>query len=201
MATNRHRNSRCRIRPLRGWSATRNVWSAALSQAKSESDRLVCANVFGLCWSGSLLAMMECAALFSHLVKQSWKTSSEFGFGERRVRPLCHLVVSPADLAGNHKFLSSRWAVDVGIEHTISKPGFGQASSAGQSGRSVTGQHRRSIDFTFSEYSPCDARQLVRQRHAHNVVVSARGKLRQPRPQTGRLLLSKLQDGACALYE
>ena len=31
----------------------RNVWSAALSQAKNDSDRLVCANVFGLCWSTS----------------------------------------------------------------------------------------------------------------------------------------------------
>jgi hypothetical protein len=29
----------------------RNVWSAALSQAKNESDRLVCANVCGLYWS------------------------------------------------------------------------------------------------------------------------------------------------------
>jgi hypothetical protein len=29
-------------------SATRNVWSAALSQAKSEDDGLVCANVSGL---------------------------------------------------------------------------------------------------------------------------------------------------------
>ena len=29
--------------------ANRNVWSAALSQAKNEGDRMVCANVFGLC--------------------------------------------------------------------------------------------------------------------------------------------------------
>jgi hypothetical protein len=33
--------------------------------------KLVCANVFGLCWSESLLARMECAALFSPLVSQS----------------------------------------------------------------------------------------------------------------------------------
>ena len=32
-------------------SANRNVWSAAPSQAKSERDMLVCANVYGLCWS------------------------------------------------------------------------------------------------------------------------------------------------------
>jgi hypothetical protein len=34
-----------------GWSANHNVWAAAPSQAKSEHDRLVCANVYGLCWS------------------------------------------------------------------------------------------------------------------------------------------------------
>jgi hypothetical protein len=54
-----------------GSSANQNVWSAAPSQAKSEHDSLVCANVFGLCWSWSLLARMECAALFSPLVIQS----------------------------------------------------------------------------------------------------------------------------------
>jgi hypothetical protein len=29
----------------------RNLWSAAELQAKSEDDNLVCASVFGLCWS------------------------------------------------------------------------------------------------------------------------------------------------------
>src|SRR5436309_6325566 len=56
----------------------RNVWSAALSQAKNDGDRLVCANVYGLCWSTRLLAMMECAALSSYLARQSWKTSSGY---------------------------------------------------------------------------------------------------------------------------
>jgi hypothetical protein len=37
--------------------------------------------------------MMECAALTSYLVRQSWKTSSGYRFRERRVRPLCHLMV------------------------------------------------------------------------------------------------------------
>jgi hypothetical protein len=36
---------------------------------------------------------MECATLFSPLVMQSRETSSEFGFRERRVRPLCHLLI------------------------------------------------------------------------------------------------------------
>src|SRR5437660_8929008 len=58
----------------------RNVWSAALSQAKNDGDRLVCANVYGLCWSTRLLAMMECAALSSYLARQSWKTSSGYRF-------------------------------------------------------------------------------------------------------------------------
>jgi len=39
-------------------------------KAKNEGDRLVCANVFGLYWSTRLLAMMECAALSSYLVRQ-----------------------------------------------------------------------------------------------------------------------------------
>jgi hypothetical protein len=34
--------------PLLNCRANRNVWSAALSQAKNEGDRLACANVFGL---------------------------------------------------------------------------------------------------------------------------------------------------------
>src|SRR5712671_6619441 len=55
--------------------------------------KLVCANVYGLCWSESLLARMECAALFSPLVIQSLETSSGYGFKERRVQPLCHLLI------------------------------------------------------------------------------------------------------------
>src|SRR6202790_5704432 len=54
---------------------------------------LVCANVYGLCWSESLLGRMECAALFSPLVIQSRETAFGYGFGERRVRPLCHLLI------------------------------------------------------------------------------------------------------------
>src|SRR5205823_13802537 len=48
-----------------GFFANRNVWSAAVSQAKNETDRLVCANVFGLQWSTRLRAMMECAPNYS----------------------------------------------------------------------------------------------------------------------------------------
>jgi hypothetical protein len=34
---------------------------------------MVCANVFGLGWSTKLLALMECAARSSYLVRQPWK--------------------------------------------------------------------------------------------------------------------------------
>ena len=44
-------------------AAKTNVWSAALSQAKNDGDRLVCANVYGLDWSVFFRALMECAAL------------------------------------------------------------------------------------------------------------------------------------------
>src|SRR5713101_7650208 len=56
-------------------------------------QKLVCANVYGLCLIESLLARMECAALSSPLVIQSRETSFCYGFGERRVRPLCHLLI------------------------------------------------------------------------------------------------------------
>src|SRR5882762_10016550 len=48
---------------LSGWSANRNVWSAASSQAKNEGDRLVCANVYGLHWSTKAPGLdgMRCA--------------------------------------------------------------------------------------------------------------------------------------------
>ncbi len=99
---------------------------------------------------------------------------------------------SPADLAGKH-ILSSSWAADVGIAEAISKSGLSQASSAGQD--------RCPIGFACGEHGPGHARQLIGQRRAGDVVVGTCCKLCQPCAQAGRLLLSKLQDGACALYK
>jgi hypothetical protein len=151
-----------------GWSgflvmsrANRNVWSAALSQAKNEGDRLVCANVFGLHWSTRLLAMMECAALSSYLVRQPRKAFPVCRFRERRVRPLCHLIVRQQTWQ-NHQLRSSRWSVDVGIANAISKPGLSQASSAGQSRCRRIGQHWRPIGFILGEHGPGHACQLIR---------------------------------------
>jgi hypothetical protein len=39
------------VRPSPEKSSYRNVWSAAVLQAKNEEWQLVCANVFGLEWS------------------------------------------------------------------------------------------------------------------------------------------------------
>src|SRR6266481_658192 len=61
--------------------------------SENENDRVVCANVFGLRWSTKLLALMECAARSSYLVMQPWKAFPVYRFRERRVRPLCHLIV------------------------------------------------------------------------------------------------------------
>ena len=47
--------------------------SAALSQAKNDSEMLVRANVFGLFLTQKLLALMECAARSSYLVMQPSK--------------------------------------------------------------------------------------------------------------------------------
>src|ERR1017187_8228693 len=54
---------------------------------------MVCANVFGLLLEHKLLALMECAARSSYLVMQPWKAFPVYRFRERRVRPLCHLIV------------------------------------------------------------------------------------------------------------
>ena len=56
-----------------------NVCSAALLQAKVEY-RLVLRKCIRPCWSEALRARMQCAALSSHLVGRTWKTSSEYGF-------------------------------------------------------------------------------------------------------------------------
>ena len=45
-----------------GLSANRNVWSAAMSQAKNESDRMVCANVSVLCGPGFWRELQRAAA-------------------------------------------------------------------------------------------------------------------------------------------
>jgi hypothetical protein len=71
--------------------ANPNVWSAALLQAKNEMVTDRSAQMYtALVGVEALRARMECAAPRSHLVGQSWKTPSGFGFEERRVRPLCH---------------------------------------------------------------------------------------------------------------
>src|SRR5207245_8118327 len=122
---------------------------------------MVCANVFGLRWSTKLLALMECAARSSYLVMQPWKAFPVYGFRERRVRPLCHLIVPPADLAEDHQLRSSRWSVDVGIANAISKPGLSQASSAGQLYWNCTDHDRGPIGFILGEHGPGHAGQLI----------------------------------------
>jgi hypothetical protein len=63
---------------------------------------------------------------------QSLKTFFECGFNSAG-ETVVPSPFSPADLAGNPGRRSRSWAVDVGIANAISKPGFSQASSAGQS--------------------------------------------------------------------
>jgi hypothetical protein len=67
--------------------------AGAVSQAKSDLTGWVCANVFDLWWSVRLLARMECATPSSYLSAQSWWTARCIRLGERRVRPLCHLMI------------------------------------------------------------------------------------------------------------
>src|ERR1035441_4768141 len=88
-----------------------------------------------------------------------------------------------------------------GIAHAIFKTGFSRASSAGQSSSRTLGQRRRPIKFALGEHGPGYPGQLIGQRHADDVVVCSRCELRQPCPQTGRLLLSELQNCTSTLYK
>jgi len=106
--------------------------------------------------------MMECAALCSLSNRQS----CEDCFAPQVSRAPGSTVepshCSPADLVENQKLRSrSRWAVDVGIAHAISKPGFSQASSAGQSGCFQAGQGLRLVLFLLCEHRPSDSGQFV----------------------------------------
>ena len=130
------------------------------------------------------LARMECAALLSHLTTQSLWTFSEYGFKQRRLRPLCHLIVRQQTWQEIKSFVGSSWAVDVGIANAISKPGMSQASYADQSWGSAN-HHRRPVSFACRQYRPGDTRQLIRECHAGNVVMGARCELCQPLAQAG----------------
>jgi hypothetical protein len=69
----------------------------------------------------------------------------------------CAISFLPADLAGYPKFRSRRWVADVEIAYAISKSGFSQASSAGQSGCRGAGENRRPIWLVVCEHGPGDA--------------------------------------------
>jgi hypothetical protein len=150
---------------------------------------LVCANVFGLCWRGFLRAMMECAALCSSLSRQSCED-----FFTPQVWRAPGLTVesshcSSADLAGNHNSV----VVVAGLRMWESRMRFpslaqGQASFAGQSGRSRADQHQGPIHFVLCQNGPSDASQFMSQRDDGDVGVSAGRQLRQPRSQTRGLL-------------
>ena len=149
-----------------------------------------CANVFGLRWS-KLLALMECAARSSYLVRQPRRLFRFTGF-ESAGFDRCVISWFASRPGRNHRLRSSRWSVDVGIANAISKPGFSQASSADQLCCGCTDHDRRPIGFILSEYSPGHTRQLIGQGYCGHVTVEAGCELSQPRTQTGRLLRALL---------
>ena len=112
---------------------------------------------------------MECAALRSPLVRQSRRTSSEFGFWKRRVRPLCHLKVRQQTWQCS-KFRSRRWFADVGIAERF--PRLSLDSPHLQA--SYVSLDRWPVGISAGQYGPCHARQFVGQRHADDVVVATR---------------------------
>ncbi len=129
---------------------------------KMKVDRMVCANVFGLSLEHKAPGLdgMRCAlVLFSNAALE--------GFSGLQVsRAPGSTVVSshssPADLAENHQLRSRRWSVDVGIANAISKPGLGQASSAGRSWCNCSDQQWGPIGFILGEHGPGHAGQLIR---------------------------------------
>ena len=127
---------------------------------KMKVDRMVFANVFGLLSEHKLLALMECAARSSYLVRQPRRLFRFTGF-ESAGFDRCVISWFASRPGRNHRLRSSRWSVDVGIANAISKPGFSQASSADQLCCGCTDHDRRSIGFILSEYSPGHTRQLI----------------------------------------
>src|ERR1035437_6474858 len=106
--------------------------------------------------------MMECAALCSSLTRQSCEDCFTPQVSRAPGSTVEPSHCSPADLVENQILRSSsRWAVDVEIAYAISKPGFSQASSAGQSGSLQADQGLRSVLFLFCEYRPSDSGQFV----------------------------------------
>src|SRR5258705_6663840 len=101
-------------------------------------QKLVCANVYGLCWSESLLARMECAALSSPLVIQS----------RERLLPVTGL-----ESAGFHRCAISSFA-----SRPAKKPQSPQLSL----GCGYIGQHGRPIWFILREYGPGHAGEFIR---------------------------------------
>src|SRR5260370_11657592 len=88
-------------------SANRNVWPAAVLQAKNESDIVGLRECIRPLCELLLWPLMECAALLSYLITQAFKPFPVFRFQERRVRPLCHRHGSPANLAGIKELFSA----------------------------------------------------------------------------------------------
>ena len=110
---------------------------------------------------------MECAALRSPLVTQSRRTSSGFGFGKRRVRPLCHLMV--------RQQTGRNFIVVGGLQMWESRSDFQGLSLDSCHLQAIWfRQDGRTVRISAGEDGPCHACQLVGQRHSDDVVVTAR---------------------------
>src|SRR5208337_1502821 len=125
-----------------------NVWYAALSQAKTENDRVGLRKCIRLLLEHKAPSHdgMRCV-----LFPLSWAVLQDF-FPQRVQRAPGSTVLSsrtsPADLAGKCKSSGSSWAAD---------------------------QHGRSIDFSLGEHSPDHASQLIGQCHAGHMMMYPRG--------------------------
>src|SRR5260370_8422979 len=83
---------------------------------------MVSANVFGVTWSTKLLALMECACALVLFSNAAWKGFSGLQVSRAPGSTVVSCHSSPADLAENHQFRSSRWPVDLETANAISNP-------------------------------------------------------------------------------
>jgi len=90
-------------------------------------------------------------------------------FGERRVRPLCHLMVRQQTWQSS-RLRSRRWFADVGIAQRFPSLSLGRRHL--QTGH--VGQYGRPIGISAGEYGPCHAGQFVGQGDTDDVAVAAR---------------------------
>src|SRR3954454_7072972 len=142
----------------------------------------VYANGYGFRRRKILRARMECAALCSHLSEQPGGTVSGFGFTERRI-DRC-VISSFTSRPGKNRSVTSSSQRHQSEESRGNFFGRCLLYIVTDSSDGSRKQYRRAIPFPGGQNCPRHAREFVGQSYSGHFVVSARGQLAQPVPQT-----------------